>query len=167
MHTPIDVIRVLLEESDDEHLWWYVTALRGCDIETHDPIYDGYIKRIFTCPLRGNVSTAWGVDRYDTENFPVTHEIGEVVSILVSKHDYIHYMNHVMYGYLALCDYYDILSNDVELSTINRDYYRKCAAYCNEIYHKIGELHYDCHNYPSDFTLFEKINDFVKLLRSD
>lgn len=153
-HTAIDVIRVLLEESDDEHLWWYVTALRGCDIRGGDYELQSDIKSIFTCPLRGNVTTAWGIDEYDPDcnTSQILNEISE------SK--YLHYIRHIESGYHALDEYYCILANATD-DIDKRMYYHMCSDRCKRIHKELS--HIPIH----DSRLFEMLDDFVKLLRGD
>lgn len=131
-HTAIDVIRVLLEESDDDHLWWYVTALRGCDIVANGDIEFmevlSAIKSTVTCPLRGNVTTAWGINEYDKDylcnNLQILNEI--------SKSKYSHYVEHAACGYIALSEYYHILEIS-EQDSLKQYHYRSCSEYCNQI----------------------------------
>jgi len=131
IYTPFEVIDVLSRESDDNHVWWYITSLRGCDVGSPD------IKRAFTCPLRGKVDVAWGILRCDFN----TDGVGDFTYLCEYKYD--HYIGHITDGYRALAVYYQILQDNAPHDSFVGKYYESCVADLDIIWDALDTQHFN------------------------
>ena len=94
-----DNIRELLD--NDRRLWAYTTSLRGCDVKDFPEI----LKVLFTCPLRGECSKAYGFEelRKILENLNVNKVYDTISRTEIPPH----YVIHLIEGWDSL-GYYNI-----------------------------------------------------------